>query len=354
MINKEWSDLVMDNNNDQEKGKVLYFPNLTQKLVEKGMAALKDKKYEEAYEHFNQLLEISPDHPQGHFGQVLCLVEFGRLTEAAERCEKMLNQDIGEYFDVMQVYISILVQLGKYQKVVTMIEAVLQENKMPPNIAESFYQLLHFSRKMTSYDFEDELIQDDEKGQDLQQLETYLQSEETEKQCIAIQKLSKSNDPLAYELYKEYLKDSGKDPLLKSMILQILREKNIDDNIMIHKFGKDLIINPSRLVDIFKQEFSVSVKEELASKVEHNNPTLYEMCIQVWWHYLFAITPFDADPPVKELWAAAIQKVGSEINGIEVIDEEIAEEYGIKVNELREAAGKIDRIEKQAFIDPGI
>lgn len=60
------------------------------------------------------------------------------------------------YFTVLQVYMTILIQLKKYEEVKSTIEAVLEENQLPAESAEQFYKLLDFSRKMTDPDRVDE------------------------------------------------------------------------------------------------------------------------------------------------------------------------------------------------------
>ncbi|MCA0986255.1 tetratricopeptide repeat protein [Guptibacillus algicola] len=340
----------MDKEKDERK--IVYFPNVASKLAEKGMAALKEKKIQQAHEHFSQLLEIDPDHPQGHFGLVLSLVELGELTEASDRCEKMMQQGIGDYYDIFQVYISILVQLGKYQKVVTMIEAVLEEHQLPSNIAESLYQLLHFSRKMTGYDVASDDKHNDVQDEDPDMLIDYLESEQTEKQWLAIQKLSNVSEEIAIPAYLAYINATGKDPLLKSLVLQVLREKKLDQEVTIHKFGREISVNPSELTDIFIQEFSLSVKKKLSDHVEQENPVLFEMCMQIWWHYLFAISPFEAEPKNSSVWAAAVHIVASDINGESYTSQQIGSIYGVKPSEFEVPADRIKRIENQPFYRP--
>lgn len=337
---------------EKEERKIVYFPNVAGKLADKGMAALKEKKVKQAHEHFSQLLEIDPEHPQGHFGLVLSLVEMGELTEASERCETMMQQGIGEYYDIFQVYISILVQLGKYQRVVTMIEAVLQENQLPSNIAESLYQLLHFSRKMTSYDIAEDEQYDAVHEEDAEMLINYLESEKTEKQWLAIQKLSNVSEEKSIPAYLTYINATGKDPLLKSLVLQVLREKKLDQEVTIHKFGREITINPSTMTDIFAQEFSLDVKKKLSDYVEQENPVLFEMCMQIWWHYLFAISPFEPEPKNSSVWAAAVHKVASDINGESYTNQEISNLYGVKSSEFEVPANRIKRIENQPFYRP--
>lgn len=68
----------------------------------------------------------------------ICFLEIGELEEARGICEKMLKEGQGHYFTVLQVYMTILIQLRQYDKVKETIEAVLEENKLPPKALNSF------------------------------------------------------------------------------------------------------------------------------------------------------------------------------------------------------------------------
>ncbi len=144
----------------QAKGQddnVILFPGLVAKLVEKGMASLKEKKYYDALTYFKQSTDLEPKHPQARYGLVITNIELRQLEEAKKHCESMLNEGIGDYYDVLQVYVSLLVQLGDYQEVVDLLEVVIAEEKLPPKMAESFFHLLEFSRQMTGNENDEDI-----------------------------------------------------------------------------------------------------------------------------------------------------------------------------------------------------
>src|SRR5690554_4819339 len=130
---------------DGHDDNLILFPGLVTKLVEKGMASLKEKRYYDALNFFQQSTELEPSHDQARYGLVITNIELNRLEEAKEHCESMLREGIGSYYEILQVYVSLLVQLGDYKKVETLLEGVIQEEKLPHQMAESFYQLLDFA-----------------------------------------------------------------------------------------------------------------------------------------------------------------------------------------------------------------
>jgi tetratricopeptide (TPR) repeat protein len=335
-------------NEEQKKlEKVVLFPGVVAKLVGKGMEALKEKQFSEALSYFEQALEIEPDHPQGRFGVALSLIEQSRLEEAKDVTEQMLNEDIGNYYDILQVHISLLVQLGHYDEVVSMLEGIMEEEKLPANLAESFYHLLHFSRQMVEDGTPVEVAEDIQvPPEDLIQM---LNEASPEKQWLAIQMLGKMSSNVFFEAVKDYLKIDKRDPILKSMILQLLKEKHIDEEIEIHKFGKKIIITVSEMENVFHEKFGKDTLAIVAEQLESENPSLFEMITQLWWHYLYALYPISPEPLSSKLWAAALHKVGGEMTGLDEDELQLARQYNVNLEEMLLCSTKIMKLEKEAF-----
>jgi tetratricopeptide (TPR) repeat protein len=327
--------------------KVVLFPGVVAKLVGKGMEALKEKQFSAALSYFEQALEIEPDHPQGRFGVALSLIEQGRLEEAKDVTEQMLKEDIGNYYDILQVHISLLVQLGYYDEVVSMLEGIMEEEKLPANLAESFYHLLHFSRQMVEDGTPVEIAEDIQVPPE--DLILLLNEGSSEKQWLAIQMLGKMSSNVFFEAVKDYLKIDKRDPVLKSMILQLLKEKQIDEEIEIHKFGKRVNITVSEMENVFHEKFGKDTLAIVAEQLESENPSLFEMITQIWWHYLFALYPISPEPLSSKLWAAALHKIGGEMTGLDEDELQLARQYNVDLEEMLLCSTKMMELEKEAF-----
>ncbi|RBW71565.1 tetratricopeptide repeat protein [Bacillus taeanensis] len=337
----------MRNKKDSSKNSnIVEFPNLAKKLTDKGMKALQNKQINDAIAYFAQLIELEPEHPQGHYGTVLCFIELERFNEAEKWCENMLEDDIGDYYEVMKVYMLVLVQQGKFEKVITVLESVL-EAPHPSKAAAVFEQTLHLAQEAINNEEKEEIIEieDDE----LQLLIKELDNAVPEKQLHAIEMLSRIDNSKIIDAYKTFLKDEQKDPFLKSMILQSLREKNIDEAILIHKCNKKMTVYPNKLQDVFKDEYVLPVKQLLNEHIEHQNPTLYGLNLQIWLHYLYAIYPLVPSDHNANVWAGALHKVGAFFNGIEIEVEELAACYKVEKSSLLDAERQLLEIERNTF-----
>ncbi|MDG5786899.1 tetratricopeptide repeat protein [Evansella sp. AB-P1] len=336
---------------------VILFPGLVTRLVEKGMSSLKEKKYYDALKFFQQSTELEPTHPQARYGLVITNIELNRLGEAKKHCESMLREGIGQYYDILQVYVSLLIQLGDYKEVETLLETVISEEKLPPKMAESFYQLLEFSRQMTKpqintkvdNSYQEENIDEIHNKDDLIHL---LEQGESEQQWGALQKLSQINSKEIESAYFSFLKGDG-DPVLKSYILQMLKELKVKGKVEVRKFDEVHYINLEELEDVFHQQFGSQVITKLEDELGQESPSLYEMVQHVWWHYLFALYPKKPIPSDIALWAAALHILGTMLMNNELHNEdveEIAIKYKVHHQDVMKAVEHMKGIESYLFI----
>ncbi|KAA0549207.1 tetratricopeptide repeat protein [Bacillus sp. BGMRC 2118] len=330
--------------NDQFKN-VIPFPNLQKRLLDKGMEAIQNKKFDEALTLLEQALEQDETLDEVRFGIVICLFELGHLEEAKDSCYRMLTEDIGDYYDVLQLYLTILVQLGNYEEVETTIEAVLQENKIPPQTVENFYKLLDFSRKMNA----DEEVIIETPRVEVNQL---IESESIQEQWNVVQALRNERLGIsyAYPFLDQYLLDNMKHPIVKTAILQLFVEKDIYREISVEKFGRNVTINTAELYDMETDPFSHQVIQVLDGSLGTENPSLYEVVKEMWFRHLYVSYPFHVQPEKEEIWAAGLHKVGYDLHGIDVETEEIAEQYGISVQDVLLASQRIKEVEEISYI----
>ncbi|MFA9558641.1 tetratricopeptide repeat protein [Evansella sp. AB-rgal1] len=340
--------------NGNDDNNVILFPGLVSKLIEKGMSSLKEKKFYDALQYFQESTELEPTHPQARYGLVITNIELNRLTEAKKHCESMLREGIGQYYEVLQVYVSILIQLGDYQEVEVLLETVISEEKLPAKMAESFYQLLNFSRQMTKPSVENEEEPNfEETLEEVGKKEEWLhllEQGELDQQWGAIQKLSQINSKDVEKAYKSFLLGDG-NPVLKSYILQMLKELNIKGTIEVHKFGETFTVDVDSLEDVFHEQFGTNVIKKLDEELGQDSPSLFEMVQQVWWHFLFALYPKAPKPTNESIWAASLHMLGTILMNDPQEVHEIAERYLVSEEEVTKAVQQMKEIESHLFMN---
>jgi tetratricopeptide (TPR) repeat protein len=330
-------------NNLKSNGNVVYFPKLDEKLVDKGMAALKGKHFVDANCFFNQLVEIDPNHPQGNIGLVLSLIELGELEKARKLAELLLKKGIGDYYDVIQIYLSILIQIGDYNEVSQLIEVVREEESIPPEMLENFNQILSFSKKMKQTRVSEEDIHRSGESVEEAKLVELLSTNNVNSHWEAVHLLQEieSTGIGILPLLEQFLLDTSKDPMIKTAIIQIIQEKDLAEMIEMEKFGQRVTINVQELEDPFNQSFNVKVFNLVFDQLEQENPSLNEIAKQLWLNYILTLYPILPEPLDEKLWAVALLKAGHELNGIEFSIEQYLKVYNVRLLDVQECAEKI-------------
>ncbi|NEU29809.1 hypothetical protein GN156_03335 [bacterium LRH843] len=336
----------MDKRGNKEDKNIVLYPGLVKRLIEKGMDALKEKDSHAAYEFFLSAEEHEPDHPQVLFGKMLSLVELGRLEEAVEHTSSLLHEGIGDYYENLQVHISLLVQLGEYKEVVNILDAVLSENRIPSQHAESFYQLLHFSRQMINQEV-------DEMSAPVEETVEMLQADSPELQLQALGQLKYIKHKDAMNALISYVERKDRDLALQSIALQALLEKGCDTRIHIEKQGRDMVVIPIQLEDLYELSFGNDVVSRLGSELEHENPLLFDMAKQLCWAHLLALYPFLPEPQDITLWSSVFHYCAAKRIGLDEELERIEARYHIKRKELMDKVTEVREIEGKVFqVDP--
>ncbi|QKS71888.1 tetratricopeptide repeat protein [Paenalkalicoccus suaedae] len=338
---------------DDREDNVILFPGLVSKLVDRGMSALKEKKYFDALTYFQQSTDLEPEHPQARYGLVITNIELNRLQEARLHCESMLNEGIGEYYDIVKVYVSLLIQIGDYQQVVDILEGLLEEDKLPSSMAESFFHILSFARQMTEND--EPIVEEDRAvfSTPKEDLLTMLEDGSVDQQWGAIQQLSNYELQDVIEAYRVFLKGKQNNPVLKSYVLQMLKELDADERVDVHKFGQDYQVDIATLENVFHEDFGKAVLDRLEEVLNQKNPSLLEVIQQVWWHYLFALYPKKPVPADIDSWACSLHITGFTMLGFEEEEESIIGEYDTDKERVAYVVSQLKEVEGVMF-SPGL
>jgi tetratricopeptide (TPR) repeat protein len=310
----------MTKNNNEETGKILQFPGLKERLLEKGVQALENGEIQESTDLLTQAYEMDPENPDINTALILALYENKQYDDAKVICREMLLEGIGEYFEVVDMYLMILIQLHHHQDVVDTIHALFDEQEVPFDKEEHFRKLLHFSERILEGKEQDtQTLQDPEEAQKTSILKDKSLVEQT---MITAQLVHRNIRPYLAEL-QAYLNDEESHPFMQSMVLNVLREHGFDKEIPINKLNKETKVIPSELLEVFETDKFILVSGELEDLLSQRNPTLFQHALELVKRHSFLMYPFDLDAdPVNtavvyasytaEMFADAI--LGEELN----------------------------------------
>lgn len=77
----------------------------------------------------------------------MCLMALEETAEAREHCEQLLEVPFTDYYAVLDLYISLLLQTEDYNQVIETLEVEVDHPDVPEDMVEEFYHVLDFAIK---------------------------------------------------------------------------------------------------------------------------------------------------------------------------------------------------------------
>ncbi|OCA92370.1 tetratricopeptide repeat protein [Pseudobacillus wudalianchiensis] len=275
------------------KGNVFIFPGTGQALIQKGRAALEAKQYDEAASFLSQALE----HPLTEEGDVktallLALYESGRYDSALELCKDMLHKGLGDYYDVLDIYVLILMQQKQYKTIFSTLSALMEEKQLPEEKREYFERLLELSRKMLD-------------APETRWMPLFTGQETLREQTLRLMELAHVNIQPYYDELVAMLEKEGTHPFLQTLILNVLKEHGIERAVTVRKFEFTGSVIPVQLSDAFEKDYFKKVIHFLEDELADKDPVQLEQVKEIVKHHFFLIYPFEPKEISPEGWARA-------------------------------------------------
>lgn len=324
------------------EGKVVPFPNLKERLLSKAANALKAGNHRQALELFEQLERTDPDNAQAAYGMAVCYVELGYYDKAEALTKNMMEKGIGDYFDVLKLHITILIQRKNYEEVLAMVEAVLDEESVPDELIQTLEQLAQFAKtRMSEWRIMEK--RQTENAEPSRELTASLASPDQERQWQAFYQAQQLSTPTILPLFRSYLKDKMGDILLKSMMIKDLKERGVTEQLTVEKLGEEYTVDLS--APLFYEPFPEQVQVILREHLESNNPTLYELAIELWGHFIIGAFPIPLEPASPQVWAAACYDMIHKLSGDGEKHDTLLSAFSIHPDEMKAPVRLMEKVE---------
>jgi tetratricopeptide (TPR) repeat protein len=336
----------------KKKDNVIYFPELDKRLTEKGLESLQTKNYREAIHYLETAKELDPENEDILIGLVLSYFEAASYQKAKDLAKEMLLLGMGEYFQMVDLYLTILMQLHEYGEIVATIEALLEEREIPPERSEHFITILQLSRRMAEnhqHPDQEEKFDENAKAEiDRKPLKLTALKDPNEQMLLVSELTNKNIRPYLEEI-KEYLLLESGHPLFKTMLLNLLKEQEYDQEIIVHKFRLQSRFVPLTLPDISSQPRMEAIIKILQDKLENIDPILFQNVKSLVERHFLITYPFILEPLKPNAWAAGFHFLAFQYYGNEPQENEFADEYHISKAELEAATAMIKEIEEISY-----
>ncbi|TQS76126.1 tetratricopeptide repeat protein [Ornithinibacillus gellani] len=275
---------------DKENENLIIFPKWRHALEEKSLAALKEKKYDEALAQLDELLSYQIVNHEIIIGKLICLMELGRYDEAQDLCEDVIHEKDENYYHYVHIYLTILFQTNQYRLLMEQVELELEKEKLPPMIQEQFMQLYNLSEKM------EQQLDTEKTSIYLDKFREAISHEDFRQQWLQMENIRKIHAAPVHEIIS-LLNDEKIHPVVQTSIFEWLQEIDYPEQVKVRKLGlswKDLPIEQYEMHDhpTYKR-ILLAIRDQ-----EQKNPTQYELLKQLLHQYTYVRFPIM--PPTKD------------------------------------------------------
>ena len=117
-------------NEDSSKNNVIPFPNLEKHLLNKAKDCLRYGNTKDAIRFLQESKLMDEGNPETLRLLTTAYMQQGNFHQAKQLLEEMMEQGIGDYFEITDLYISVLFELHEYKKIKTMLTMLLEEGQI--------------------------------------------------------------------------------------------------------------------------------------------------------------------------------------------------------------------------------
>ncbi|MGE7759017.1 tetratricopeptide repeat protein [Peribacillus sp. NPDC097895] len=341
----------MDNENNQKKAgetKIIAFPNLGERLIVKGLDELGNRNFKVAAQLFSQAREYEPENDEVCMGLVVSLVELEYYEESKELCKEMLNKGIGDYFQLINIYLMVLLQLGEHQEMVTTIELLFEESQIPFDKEEHFEKMLQFSKRALEEKKDEEDRQNQQIAEELQEDDLFVGKTDNE-MFLVISKLTNTNIRPFIPQIEQFLQMDDGHPFFKTMLLNILIDQEYNEEVALRKFNQSKSVIPRELKSLKETDFYKKVTALAEEELSQENPSLYEMVHSLIERHSFLLYPYEPEAESLPGWAAAYHALAEEYMAGDVSGMDIADIYHADEEAVADILSYIKEIEEISY-----
>lgn len=312
------------NGKNNEENKIVLFPGLTDRLLTTAVQYAENQQYEAAIDIFEQLFEYADGDEYSLSMFIHCLYEVKKYERAKDICELLIALEPDNYFEVMELYLTICMQLKQYLQVEKIIHSLFERDLIPSDQIEKFQRIQSLNEEIAEKrQFEEDKVRYEETDF-FEQLEekVFLQKSELE-QLMLIQELGAINiRPYTQSIF-QLLEQEKLHAFLKSLLLIVLVEQQIEGTVIIEKWGLSEHVQLKELAlptDLPQFQVIQQRLEETYGK----DPTVSDLVMNLLIKHAIVAYPFEWTPFSVEDVVNTYQHFVDEMFGQEVLDRNTA------------------------------
>lgn len=226
--------------------KIIAFPGMVDRLLQQAESCVHNAQHEEAVELLEQAFQYEEPHYTSLTMYVYCLYELKRYVQMKEACEQLLVQQPPHYFEVMELYLTSLMQLKEFKQVERLIESMKQERLIPADQLERFNRLQMLNSNAAEKKEQQQVVEQAVNKDKWFEANTFVRLSKDE-QLLIMQQLTERNIRPILEDLIVIVEHPDIHPFIQSLILILLVEQEVSAQIEVTKFNETIEINTNSL-----------------------------------------------------------------------------------------------------------
>lgn len=299
------------------------FPGMVERLLTEAHDYAEHYQYDLANEKFAQALKYTVGDEGTLSVYAYSLYEAKDFELAKEICEDLLALGPILYFEAMELYLTVCMQLRQFQQVEKIIASLIEEEVIPEEQLEKFTRLKNLNADIAEnkrQHEEEEIIQ--QSYEDELTVEVFL-SKRPEEQLIVVQDLTLMNIRPIAPILKQIIEHEVTHPFIKSLLLILLVEQEVNIDVVIQKFGCQKTVNPLTLELPTKMQQFQAITAQVLEELEQDPSTL-ELVQHLVAKHAIVTYPFEwLDYETEDLATSYVDYVRAMFGKIQEMDDEI-------------------------------
>jgi tetratricopeptide (TPR) repeat protein len=305
----------------QSEHNIVLFPGMLDRMLNNAVKAAENQQYNEAIEQFEKFYTFSDGDEYSLSVFVHCLYEAKKFERAKEVCEDLIALEPDNYLEVMELYLTICMQLKQFMQVEKIIHSMLERKLIPTYELEKFQRIKRLNEEIAENRqyLEEAVSQNHQDFFEELALEHFLSKSDTEK-MISIQQLSNLNiRPFAQQLIS-IIETKSLHPFIKSLLLIMLVEQQVGGDAHIEKWGIEQHVDLNQLPLPTSLPQYQQVEEQLVNHFEQD-PSIVDLVSQLLIKHAIVAYPFEWAPFQTDLVIKTYKAYIEEMFGLSSIYE---------------------------------
>lgn len=275
----------------EQRGNMVIFPGALMTQLDKAARAADRHDFMEAVRQFEIAAELGELEPGMQLVFAYSLYEVRQFEKALQICESLLHEGYEEYEELMDLYVTLLVELRRFDEADALISTLIEERVLSPERKEKWLHLRDLSGRLAA-NMESKPIPEplDELDPELYELENFLTYPLMKQYQLLLAAFEGDCQKLEEE-WRSIVEQQTVHPVVQTLALLLLMSTDSTEIVRVRKFNWDQPWIPAALNEPFENARFTDLVKKIEERLE-KEPTAYLLIRDTFQHHAYLQYPY--------------------------------------------------------------